>query len=38
MTYYIRAFADLLPEHFQEPRRPETVRRSVDGMPLLNRL
>lgn len=32
MTYFIRPFAELLPEHFQEPRRPDTVRRSLDGV------
>lgn len=32
LTYYIREFAALKPEHFQEPRRPETVRRSLDGL------
>lgn len=29
--YYIREFDSLLPEHFQEPRTPNTVRRSIDG-------
>lgn len=31
MIYFIRTFSGLLLEHFQSPRRPDTVRRSLDG-------
>lgn len=31
MIYFIRTFADLSPEHFQAPRRADSVRRSIDG-------
>lgn len=31
MIYFIRTTADCLPEHFQAPRTPDTVRRSLDG-------
>lgn len=31
MVYYIRPFEALSPEHFQQPRTPESVRRSLDG-------
>lgn len=31
MIYYIRTYAECLPEHFQPPRTPDTVRRSLDG-------
>lgn len=31
MIYFIRPFDGLSPEHFQAPRTPESVRRSLDG-------
>ena len=32
MTFYIRPFEGLAQEHFQAPRTPDTVRRSIDGL------